>query len=87
MPDEKGHRKLLSYLKGLNGEVRVAYEAGPCGYALQRQLQGLGLECDVVAPSLIPRLMARLRLDPPERRTRSPTISLPVACSRSGVRP
>ena len=31
------------------------YEAGPCGYGLQRQLTGLGAECTVVAPSLIPR--------------------------------
>jgi transposase len=34
--------------------VHCVYEAGPCGYALQRQLQGLGLTCDVVAPSMIP---------------------------------
>jgi len=27
---------------------------GPCGYALQRQLQQLGLTCEVVAPSMIP---------------------------------
>ena len=30
------------------------YEAGPCGYGLQRQLAGLGATCTVVAPSLIP---------------------------------
>jgi len=36
------------------GEVRFCYEAGPCGYALQRQLHALGVPCDVVAPSLIP---------------------------------
>lgn len=36
------------------GEVHVVYEAGPCGYALQRSLEGLGLHCDIVAPSLIP---------------------------------
>jgi transposase len=34
--------------------VHCVYEAGPCGYALQRQLRGLGLDCEVVAPSLIP---------------------------------
>ena len=34
--------------------IHCVYEAGPCGYALQRQLQGLGLACDVVAPSMIP---------------------------------
>ncbi len=37
------------------GRVVCAYEAGPTGYALQRQLGALGFECRVVAPSLIPR--------------------------------
>lgn len=37
------------------GPIRCAYEAGPTGYGLQRQLQGEGLECAVIAPSLIPR--------------------------------
>lgn len=38
------------------GEVRFCYEAGPCGYALQRQITDSGeASCMVVAPSLIPR--------------------------------
>ena len=37
------------------GPVRVFYEAGPCGYALQRQLTTARVSCDVVAPALIPR--------------------------------
>jgi transposase len=37
------------------GPVRVFYEAGPCGYALQRQLTTPRVSCDVVAPALIPR--------------------------------
>jgi transposase len=37
------------------GPVLCAYEAGPTGYALQRQLQGLGIDCRVIAPSLTPR--------------------------------
>ncbi len=37
------------------GEVRFCYEAGPCGYALQRWIQEEGVTCVVVAPSLIPR--------------------------------
>lgn len=32
-----------------------AYEAGPCGYVLHRYLTGKGYECQVVAPSLIPK--------------------------------
>jgi len=34
--------------------LRVCYEAGPCGYALYRQLQTLKVDCIVVAPSLVP---------------------------------
>jgi transposase len=34
--------------------LECCYEAGPCGYGLQRQLTGLGGSCIVVAPSLIP---------------------------------
>jgi transposase len=37
------------------GELRFCYEAGPCGYGIQRQLTAAGHGCVVVAPSLIPR--------------------------------
>jgi len=37
------------------GAVHVCYEAGPCGYALQRQVTTSRVRCDVVAPALIPR--------------------------------
>jgi transposase len=37
------------------GEVRCCYEAGPCGYVLQRELEATGaVICEVVAPALIP---------------------------------
>jgi transposase len=35
--------------------LHFCYEAGPCGYGVQRRLSDLGHTCDVVAPSLIPR--------------------------------
>ena len=35
--------------------MRWCYEAGPCGYAVYRQLTALGEHCDVVAPGLIMR--------------------------------
>jgi transposase len=37
------------------GPVRACYEAGPCGYALQRQLTTPRVSCQVIAPALIPR--------------------------------
>lgn len=35
-------------------ELKCCYEAGPCGYVLQRQLAAMGIDCQVIAPSLIP---------------------------------
>ncbi|MBT2304045.1 IS110 family transposase [Variovorax paradoxus] len=35
--------------------VHVVYEAGPCGFVLQRHLCALGYHCEVVAPSSIPK--------------------------------
>jgi len=46
--------KLMQRLGGAERILRVAYEAGPTGYVVQRQLSELGIECMVVAPSLIP---------------------------------
>src|SRR4249920_3904896 len=43
---------------GLRGDgmaLRFCYEAGPCGYGIQRHVSAQGHECVVVAPSLIPR--------------------------------
>lgn len=37
------------------GPVRCCYAAGPCGYALQRQLTSERVSCQVIAPALIPR--------------------------------
>jgi transposase len=52
--DPAAVRKLLRQLGGKDVELRVAYEAGPTGYALHRQLTKLGVECMVIAPSLVP---------------------------------
>ena len=47
-------KKLVREADG--GEVRCCYEAGPCGYALQRQIEAAGpVICEVIAPALIPR--------------------------------
>ena len=35
--------------------LRFCYEAGRCGYGIQRQLSASGHDCVVVAPSLIPK--------------------------------
>lgn len=35
-------------------ELRVCYEAGPVGYELYRQLDAMGIPCEVIAPALIP---------------------------------
>jgi transposase len=46
-------------LRKLNqsGQVQLhcVYEAGPCGFVIYRRLQQLGIDCEVVAPSLTPK--------------------------------
>ncbi len=37
------------------GAVTCCYEAGPCGFELQRALTAQRIPCDVIAPALIPR--------------------------------
>jgi transposase len=49
---ERLHRKLE---REAPGRVQVCYEAGPCGYALQRQLTKGRVGCVVIAPALMPR--------------------------------
>lgn len=49
----EGLRKFLDKLGDLK-TLKVCYEAGPTGYALYWQLTKLGIECEVIAPSLIP---------------------------------
>ncbi len=53
--DPSAIRTLMTRLGGSEVELRVAYEAGPTGYALHRQLAKMAIECMVVAPSLIPK--------------------------------
>jgi transposase len=49
-------RRLVRKLeRAAPGPVRCCYEAGPCGYALQREMTTTRVSCDVVAPTLIPR--------------------------------
>ena len=46
--------KLASKLTRGGRALKFCYEAGPCGYGIQRQLSAAGHDCVVVAPSLIP---------------------------------
>jgi transposase len=47
--------RLMRKLGGAGVRLRFCYEAGPCGYGIQRHLSAHGHECVVVAPSLIPK--------------------------------
>src|SRR5688572_25571888 len=48
-------RKLIAKL-GDPSTLRVCYEAGPTGYVLYWQLTRIGVHCDVIAPSLVPKM-------------------------------
>lgn len=47
-------RLVKKIVKRAPGAVRMCYEAGPCGFTLQRQIQEAGAQCVVIAPALIP---------------------------------
>ncbi len=53
--DPRAIKKAFGRMLAEAHELRACYEAGPCGYEVQRQLEQMGIECVVVAPSLIPR--------------------------------
>jgi transposase len=50
-----GLDRLMRKLGGAGVRLRFCYEAGPCGYGIQRHLSAHGHDCVVVAPSLIPK--------------------------------
>lgn len=52
--DEASVRRLMRRL-GPAGQVRVCYEAGATGYELHRLVTAMGVSCQVVASSLIPK--------------------------------
>lgn len=55
VPDDRGLARLVKRLKTRGSRVRCVYEAGPCGYELQRYLSRRAVVCEVAAPSLVPR--------------------------------
>jgi transposase len=55
VPDDRGLARLRRRLKSYGGRPRCVYEAGPCGYELQRYLARHRVVCEIAAPSLIPR--------------------------------
>lgn len=61
--DPEAVAKLMRKL-GPSPTLRVCYEAGPCGYVLYWQLTRLGIDCVVVAPTLVPVKVAdRIKTD------------------------
>ena len=52
--DEESIRRLIGRFPDRR-RLRACYEAGPGGYDLYRLLTSMGVACDVVAPSLIPK--------------------------------
>jgi len=66
LPNEPAAIRRLArrLLRESDGDLFACYEAGPTGYALQRQLRAAGVACQVVAPSLTPvKPGARIKTD------------------------
>lgn len=54
IPNEPEAIQKLMRRLGPAEQLRVCYEAGPCGYTLYWQLTRAGISCVVIAPTLIP---------------------------------
>jgi transposase len=55
--DLQAVEKWIARLRKAHGKdtpLHACYEAGPCGFGLARRLRQLGVECEVVAPSMTP---------------------------------
>lgn len=53
--DAKCVDRVVRKLRGAHRKLVFVYEAGPCGFWLQRRLAAQGLACMVVSPSMTPR--------------------------------
>ena len=70
----------LRKTQGRETRLHACYEAGPCGFGLARRLRQLGVECEVVAPSMTPvRSGDRVKTD--RRDARKKNIRPPCALS------
>ena len=47
--------KVVKELRAPGRRLHFVYEAGPCGFGIQRHLTACGEECVVVSPSMIPK--------------------------------
>jgi transposase len=78
--DHDALRTLLKKL-GSPSQLRVCYEAGPCGYVVSRFLQRLKIDCAIIAPSLIPRKPSdRVNTDRRDASSRRPIVVMRGRC-------
>jgi len=82
----KDIKKMVKKLNKVSStELHFCYEAGVCGFTLQRRLEALGCRCDVIAPSLIPTKPGeRIKTD---RRDATKLLGLFVAGELTTVHP
>lgn len=77
-------RKLIRKI-GEGSKLKCCYEAGPTGYVLYWQLPGLRVECEVIAPSLIPTKAGAPRQDRSPPGCRAASALLPRRGADPGV--
>jgi hypothetical protein len=48
-------QRFFKKMSDIHGNIMACYEAGPCGYGLYNLLTSMNIECQVIAPSRIPK--------------------------------
>ena len=76
--------KSMRELVSAGHALHIVYEAGPCGFVLQRHLAAQGWKCDLVAPAVDPAAFGRAHQDRSARRAKAGALQRPGRRARAG---
>jgi transposase len=63
--------QIVGWASWATGPLRFVYESGPCGFQLAREIRSMGIDCDVIAMTSIPRSAEARRLKDDRRDAQS----------------
>ena len=53
---------IIGWAKWATEPLRFVYESGPCGFQLAREIRAMGIDCDIIAVTSIPKSTEDKRL-------------------------
>ena len=77
--------QIVGWAKWATGPIRFVYESGPCGFQLAREIRAMGIDCDVIAVTSIPRSAEAKRTKDDRRDAQSLLEAVTAPNSRCGA--